>query len=66
MPYAKIIRTWDGTLSVDSQAGPIYEHWLGALQNAVYAPHAPKERAQRPGGQERFVEHMLQALRATQ
>ena len=42
-PYAKMIRGWDGSLSVDSQAGPIYEHWLPALQDAVYAPHAPKE-----------------------
>ena len=42
-PYAKIMRGWDGTLSRDSQAGPIYAYWLPALQDAVYAPHVPKE-----------------------
>jgi penicillin amidase len=41
--YAQILRGWDGKLSKDSQAGPIYALWLPALQEAVYSSHAPKE-----------------------
>jgi penicillin amidase len=30
-------------LSRDAQAGPIYAHWLPALQNAVYGRHVPRD-----------------------
>jgi penicillin amidase len=39
--YAAILRGWDGKLSRDSQAGPIYAYWLPALQHAVYERHVP-------------------------
>jgi penicillin amidase len=41
--YVSIMRNWDGHLSLDSQAGVLYEHWLPILQDAVYAQHVPKE-----------------------
>jgi len=37
--YAKIMSSWDGVLSRDSQAGPIYAYWLPELQQAVYQRH---------------------------
>jgi penicillin amidase len=42
-PFAKIIREWDGQLTVDAQAGPLYAIWLRTLQEKFYAPHVPKE-----------------------
>jgi penicillin amidase len=44
-PYAKVLTAWDGTLSVDSKAGPLYAIWLRELQQGLYAPHVPKELA---------------------
>jgi penicillin amidase len=42
-PYAKLLTEWDGRLTVDAKAGPLYAIWLRELQQAFYAPHAPKE-----------------------
>lgn len=42
-PYAKLFTAWDGGLSVDSKAGPLYAIWLRELQHAFYSPHVPKE-----------------------
>ena len=44
-PYAKLLTGWDGRLSVDSKAGPLYAIWLRELQRAFYSPHVPKELA---------------------
>jgi len=44
-PYAKLLANWDGGLSVDSKAGPLYAIWLRELQQAFYGPHVPKELA---------------------
>lgn len=44
-PYAKWLTEWDGRLSADSQAGPLYALWLRELQQGFYNPHAPKELA---------------------
>jgi penicillin amidase len=40
-----LLTEWDGRLSVDSKAGPLYAIWLGELQQAFYGPHVPKELA---------------------
>src|SRR5262249_11734772 len=40
---AKLLTEWDGRLSVDSKAGPLYAVWLRELQRVFYATHAPKE-----------------------
>jgi penicillin amidase len=42
-PFAKMIREWDGKLTVDAKAGSLYAIWLRTLQEAFYAPHVPKE-----------------------
>jgi penicillin amidase len=44
-PYAKLLTEWDGRLTVESKAGPLYAVWLKTLQDAFYAPHVPKELA---------------------
>jgi penicillin amidase len=40
-PYVKRLAEWDGRLSVDSKAAPLYALWLRELQTAFFAPHAP-------------------------
>ena len=44
-PYAKLLTEWDGRLTVDSKAGPLYAIWLKELQQGFYGPHVPKELA---------------------
>jgi penicillin amidase len=41
--YVRLLAEWDGRLTIDSRAGPLYAAWLKELQDAFYAPHAPKE-----------------------
>lgn len=42
-PFARRLTGWDGRLSVESEAGPLYAVWLKELQDALFARHAPKE-----------------------
>jgi penicillin amidase len=42
-PFAKVLLEWDGRLTRDAKAGPLYAIWLRTLQDAFYAPHVPKE-----------------------
>jgi penicillin amidase len=42
-PYAKLLTEWDGRLTVDAKAGPLYAVWLRTLQQEFYARHVPKE-----------------------
>src|SRR5262249_46299946 len=42
-PFAKLFLEWDGKLTVDAKAGPLYAIWLRTLQEEFYAPHVPKE-----------------------
>jgi penicillin amidase len=42
-PYAKQLRDWNGKLSLDSKAGPLYAIWLSELQRGLYRPHVPKD-----------------------
>jgi penicillin amidase len=41
-PYAELLANWDGVLSTDAKAGPIYGVWLQELLDGFYAPHVPK------------------------
>jgi penicillin amidase len=43
MPYVKLLRDWNGKLSLDSKAGPLYAIWLPELQRGLYSPHVPKD-----------------------
>jgi penicillin amidase len=45
-PFAKVLTEWDGRLTVDAKAGPLYATWLRELQHAFYHPHVPKELAE--------------------
>jgi penicillin amidase len=42
-PYARLLTGWDGRLSVDAKAGPLYGLWQKELQEAFYAPHVPRD-----------------------
>jgi len=42
-PYVRLLADWDGRLTVDARAGPLYAVWLKELQEAMYTPHVPKE-----------------------
>ncbi len=42
-PYVKLLAGWDGVLSKDSTAGPLYAVWLQELEGDFYRPHVPKD-----------------------
>jgi penicillin amidase len=40
--FARRLTGWDGKLSADSTAGPLYAAWLQELKKAMFALHVPK------------------------
>jgi penicillin amidase len=46
-PYARLLRDWDGTLSVDAQAGPLYAVWVQELLAAFFGERLPKDPVER-------------------
>ena len=42
-PYAELLAGWDGVLSADARAGPLYAIWLNELFETLYRKHMPKE-----------------------
>jgi penicillin amidase len=42
-PYARLLANWNGRLTVDSRAGPLYANWLKESQDAFYSPHVPQD-----------------------
>jgi penicillin amidase len=42
-PYAKLLASWDGVLSMTAAAGPLHAAWMLELQDAFYLPHIPKD-----------------------
>jgi penicillin amidase len=42
-PYVELLANWDGVLSRDSKAGPLYAVWLLELIDGFYGPHVPKK-----------------------
>jgi penicillin amidase len=40
---AKRLIEWDGRLTVESNAGPLYAIWMRTLPEAFYSQHVPKE-----------------------
>ncbi len=60
-PYAALLRNWDGHLSKDSSAGPLYSIWLQELMDGFYATRIPKDlRTER--GDLRNIATVLQQL----
>jgi penicillin amidase len=41
-PHVELLAGWDGVLSRESQAGPLYAVWLQELLDAFYRPHVPE------------------------
>jgi penicillin amidase len=41
-PFASHLIGWDGSLSLDSPAGPLYAVWLKELKEAMFSLHVPK------------------------
>jgi penicillin amidase len=42
-PYVKLLAGWDGVLSKDSQAGPLYAVWLQELEGDFWGANVPAE-----------------------
>lgn len=42
-PYGKLLTDWDGVLSREAQAGPLYAVWLQELRNAMFAERVPAD-----------------------
>src|SRR5262249_35863498 len=42
-PVVELLAGWDGVLSRESKAGPLYAVWLQELLAAFYSPHVPKQ-----------------------
>jgi len=42
-PFAKLLVDWNGRLTVDAKAGPLFAFWLRELQQTFFASHVPKE-----------------------
>jgi penicillin amidase len=40
-PYAELIINWDGVLTRESKAGPLYAVWLNELVEGLFKPHVP-------------------------
>jgi penicillin amidase len=40
--HAKMLAAWDGSLSGDSELGPLYAVWLQELLRGLYRPHVPE------------------------
>jgi penicillin G amidase len=59
--YSTMLTSWNGVLSRDSQAGPLYAVWLQELMNAFYADRLPKE-ARTERGDLRNVTLLLKQL----
>jgi penicillin amidase len=45
-PYARLFTEWDGVLSRDAKAGPLYAVWLQELQTAIFSAYLPKDPRQ--------------------
>jgi penicillin amidase len=41
-PYQRMLAEWDGELSIDAEAGPLYTVWLRELIREIYRPHVPE------------------------
>jgi penicillin amidase len=42
-PHVELLAKWDGVLSRESRAGPLYAVWLRELLHEFYRPHVSKE-----------------------
>jgi penicillin amidase len=60
-PYRKLLTEWDGVLSREAAAGPLYAVWLQELQSAFFENRLPKD-ARSERGDLRSVALMLDEL----
>lgn len=42
-PYAALLAGWDGLLTADARAGPLYAAWLQELARGLFGRHVPKD-----------------------
>jgi penicillin amidase len=61
-PSAGLLTSWDGVLTREAQAGPLYAMWLQELTNAFYADRLPRD-AKTERGDLRSVTLLLDQLR---
>lgn len=62
-PFAKLFTQWDGVLTRDAKAGPLYAVWLQELTAALYGDRLPKD-ARLERGDLRSVAVLLEQLTA--
>jgi penicillin amidase len=60
--YGKVLTSWDGVLTREAQAAPLYAVWLQELTNAFFAERLPKD-AKTERGDLRSVTVLLKELR---
>src|SRR5439155_17896165 len=61
-PFATTLIHWDGFLTVDAKAGPLFAIWLRTLQDEFYSGHVPLTLPSPPlGGGEGRVSGELNA-----
>src|SRR5262249_39493487 len=41
-PYIELLASWDGVLSRESKAGPLYAVWMQELLEELFRPHVPQ------------------------
>jgi penicillin G amidase len=63
--YAKVLTSWDGVLTRETQAGPLYAMWLQELTSAFYADRLPQS-ARTDRGDLRSITLLLNQLREPQ
>jgi penicillin amidase len=59
--HVELLANWDGVLSRESKAGPLYGVWLQELLEAVYRPHVPANLVEFVSGRN-GIEVMIAAL----
>ncbi|MGE0761043.1 MAG: penicillin acylase family protein, partial [Pirellulaceae bacterium] len=60
-PYTRLILDWDGVLSAESQAGPLYATWVQELMRGVFDARMPQD-ARLDRGDLRSMTVLLHAL----
>lgn len=60
-PYADLVINWDGVLTREAQAGPLYAVWLNELLEGFYKPHVPAQLLEFARGRS-GIPNMLAAL----
>jgi len=59
-PFVELMTGWDGALTKQSQAGPLYAFWLRQLQQGYYGPKTPGHLIKAAAGRNGITEMLAQ------